>query len=298
MIMTDQNQGRSKQKSPLLKPTIVLLVKNVVAHDVDKSAAALAYYLMFALFPLLIFVNNLLGLLDLNVAAIIRVLYQFLPRDIVQLVEDYLDYVSNTSSKTLLWFALIFSVWFPMRAVKGLMNDVRLAYQLDKPQRPLAYTVRQLLFTIVFLLAMVLTLLFSILGQNVVSLIVGLLPDDVVQISEYLLSAWQYVRFLPAGLFMLAAIVALYAGSLDSRQSIKTILPGGAGALAAWMVVSIIFSFYVENFANYSVIYGTLGTVMVLLLWLYLTAVILILGAELNAALLAVRSDRIPDAQQ
>ncbi len=68
-------------------------------------------------------------------------------------------------------------------------------------------------------------------------------------------------------------------------------MPGIAAALTSWMIVSIGFSFYVENFANYSIIYGTLGAVIVLLIWLYMTAAILILGAELNVALLKVHSE-------
>ena len=94
---------------------------------------------------------------------------------------------------------------------------------------------------------------------------------------------------------MLAAVGTLYAAALDKRQPVKALLPGIMAALLAWMVVSVGFSFYVENFANYSVIYGTLGAVIVLMMWLYMTAVILILGAELNAALLTVRRERKDD---
>jgi len=84
---------------------------------------------------------------------------------------------------------------------------------------------------------------------------------------------------------MLFSIGSLYSFALDKRPPVKKILPGIFGALLSWMVVSVGFSFYAENFANYSIIYGTLGAVMVLLVWLYMTALVLILGAELNAAI-------------
>ena len=87
---------------------------------------------------------------------------------------------------------------------------------------------------------------------------------------------------------MLAALGTLYAASMDKRQPIKTFLPGIFFALFGWMLVSIGFSFYVEHFADFSVVYDTLGAVVVLLTWLYMTAVILILGAELNAVLQTV----------
>ena len=251
-----------------------------------KNAAALAYYLLFALFPLLIFLSNVLGLLKLDITSITQVLQRILPSDIVGLVESYLEHVSHTSSPVLLWFALIFSIWFPMRAAKGLMDDVRLAYHLDKPTDPVRYTIRQLAYTVVLLLVIGMTLLFSTLGKHVLGYINYLIPEQKMRISVYFIEIWQYLRFIPVALLMYAALGTLYAASLDKRQYIKNILPGMITALTTWMIVSVGFSFYVENFANYSVIYGTLGAVIVLLMWLYMTAVILILGAELNVAIL------------
>lgn len=281
---------KATRKSRLLTPTLRLLGKNILAHDVGKNAAALAYYLLFALFPLLIFLSNLLGLLNLNVTAITQTLQQVLPRDVVGIIENYLDHVSHTSSRLLLWFALVFSVWFPMRAARGLMNDVRLAYRLDKPARPFGYMLRQLIYTVVLLLVIGLTLILSTFGKRVLGAVNELLPDHVKQIPLWLLGLWQYLRFVPVGILMFAAIGTLYEAALDQWQPLRSILPGILAALISWLIVSVGFSFYVEHFANYSVIYGTLGAVIVLLMWLYMTAIILIVGAELNAALQAVRA--------
>lgn len=177
-----------------------------------------------------------------------------------------------------------------MRATRGLMDDVRLAYHLDKPARPIAYTLRQLLYTVVLLLVIGLTLLLSTLGKRVLGYINYSIPEGARLFSNYFLGIWQYLRFFPVGLLMFAALGTLYATALDKRQTVKAMRPGIIFALVVWMLVSVCFSFYVENFANYSIIYGTLGAVIVLLMWLYMTAVILIMGAELNAALLSVRS--------
>jgi len=279
---------RNKKRSVVIS-ALRLVIQNFFEHNVGKNAAALAYYLLFALFPMLIFLSNLLGLLDLNISEIIQILQRFLPKDVVGIVESYLDHVSHTSSQSMLWFALVFTVWFPMRAAKGLMDDVRLAYHLGKPAHPVSYTIRQLVYTVVLLIVVGLTLLFSTLGKQVLGYLNHLIPEKTLRISDYLLTVWQYLRFIPVGALMFAALGTLYAASLDKRQPWEEMLPGITAALVSWIVVSIGFSVYVENFANYSVIYGTLGAVIVLLMWLYMTAVILILGAELNAALRTVR---------
>lgn len=280
-------------KKSVLRQTLRLLFTNLFEHNVGKSAAALAYYLLFALFPLLIFASNLLGLLDLNINAVTETLSHFMPKDVVGLVENYLDYVSHTSSKTLLWFALVFSIWFPMRAVKGLMLDVRKAYHLGTPKKLIRYEIRQLIYTVVFLIVIAVTLFLSTMGENILSLIFEYFPKNAPKISGYLLNIWQYVRFIPAGILMFVALGTLYAMSMDEKQKFRTFLPGITLALFGWMIVSIGFSFYVENFASYSIIYGTLGTVIILMVWLYMTSLILIIGAELNAALKTIRQSEV-----
>ena len=273
-----------------LKQTVLLLIRNYSQHNVGKNAAALAYYLLFAIFPLLIFASNLLGLLKLDVYAITQTLSNFLPKDIVGLIESYLDYISHTSGHLLLWFSLVFSIWFPMRAVKGLMDDVRLAHHLSKPPNSLKYRLRQLIYTVVFLVVIILTLALSTLGEHVLGYIGRLLPENTPRISGFIPDFWQYLRFIPMALLMFAALGALYALSMDKRPPIRQILPGIIAALISWMIVSIGFSFYVENFAHYSLIYGTMGAMIVLLMWLYMTALVLILGAEFNAALTEIHS--------
>ena len=273
-----------------LKQTVLLLIRNYSQHNVGKNAAALAYYLLFAIFPLLIFASNLLGLLKLDVFSITQTLSNFLPKDIVGLIESYLDYISHTSGHLLLWFSLVFSIWFPMRAVKGLMDDVRLAHHLSKPPNSLKYRLRQLIYTVVFLVVIILTLALSTLGEHVLGYIGRLLPENTPRISGFIPDFWQYLRFIPMALLMFAALGTLYAFSMDKRPPIKQILPGIIAALISWMIVSIGFSFYVENFAHYSLIYGTMGAMIVLLMWLYMTALVLILGAEFNAALTEIHS--------
>lgn len=266
--------------------TVRRLLSNITEHDVPKSAAALTYYLLFALFPLMIFISNLLGLLELDVASITAALLPVLPDDAVYLLESYLKHVTDNSSKVLFWFSLVFTVWFPMRAVKGLMDDVRLAYGLGKPANPVPYTVRQLVFTVVFLVFIVLLFLLAILGRRFVTTVTDWLGvGQIVQIPLVLLNLWQYLRFILLAAIMFAAVGMLYAVAQDRINRVSTVMPGTLLAMVSWLAISIGFSVYVENFSNYSVIYGTLGAVIVLLVWLYLTSFVLILGAEFNAVL-------------
>lgn len=295
MRSKDGSAANGQKKGFLRKAVCQTLIRSA-EHGIGKSAAALTYYLLFAMFPLLIFISNLLGLLELNVDSITTTLLPIMPDDVVYLLEAYLNHVDDTSSQVLLWFSLAFSVWFPLRAVQSLMDDVRGAYQLKKPEKPVRYAIRQVLFTIAFLVIVVLTLVISVFGRRFIFTVTQWLGlDQILPLSPSLLNLWQYLRFILLCVLMFAVLVLLYTVAQDKRSSIKSLMPGITLSLVAWLVISIGFSVYVENFGSYSVIYGTLGTVIVLLVWLYMTSFILILGAEFNAALIAVREERRED---
>ncbi len=268
----------------MIKEMLCLLIDNYFEHRVGRKAASLAYYLLFAMFPLLIFISNLLGRLEMDVTAVTKEMQSFLPRDAVDLIGAYLEHVAAASETSLLWFSLVFTIYFPMRATKGVMDDVRTAYHLGKPKWPVSYGIRQLLFTVVWLVVIMLALTSSTLGQKVFVWWGTRIPDAI--------RFWAYLRFPVLAACMLIALTMLYAMAQDRRQPLRSLLPGAGLAAAGWLAASIGFSFYAENFANYSVIYGTLGAVIVLLLWLYLTAVLLILGAEFNVVWWTVRKAR------
>lgn len=253
------------------------LARRYTAHDVGQQSAAMAYYLLFTIFPMLIFISSLLGVLNLDLEGVANILSAFLPKTVVELGQTYLAYVSSTASTTILWFSLVFSIYFPARAANCLMRCVRQAYGLRRPDRPLLYRIRMLLFTVYLIVVIVLALVLMTMGQRVLQFFIGHLNP-----SRPLLALWDTLRFVILGVLLFATLGLLYAMSQDHRQPAIYIVPGAVCSLVAWMLLSIGFSFYVENFANYSVIYGTLGAVIVLLVWLYLSATTLILGAELN----------------
>ena len=262
------------------------LLRRYFIHDVGRQSAALAYYLLFMLFPFLIFLSSLLGLLDLDISGITRSLEALLPAGVLDVVETYLSYVSHTSSTAMLWFGLVFSIYFPMRAADCLMHAVRRAYHLPHPKNQVFYTAKVLLYTVFLLVSISLALALATVGRQVLQF-----AGRFVVVPEAFIDLWSDLRFVILGGVMFAAVGLLYAAAQDVRQPARNVVPGVLAALIGWMVVSAAFSFYVENFANYSVIYGALGTVIVLMMWLNLTAVVLIMGAEVNGALLAMRTE-------
>ena len=147
----------------------VQLVRRYYLHDVGRDSAALTYYLLFALFPLMVFVSTLLGILKLDVDNISQFLSQLVPADVVSVLEAYLIYVSANASRQLLWFSLVFSIWFPMRATSCLLHSLRKAFNVGPPRKMLLNQLAILLFTVWLILSIGLTLLLVTVGRRALS---------------------------------------------------------------------------------------------------------------------------------
>lgn len=261
-------------------------------HDVARDSAALTYYLLFALFPLLIFISVLLGALQLDVESISTFLSNFAPPAVVGIVKAYLRYVSGNASKELLWFSLVFSVWFPMRATSCLMHSVRKAFNASRPDSMWRGTLRTLIFAILLIISIVLTTLLTMVGRRALEFV-----SARVMIPEGFINVWSYLRFILMGIVMAVMLGALYMLALGKRMPVRQVMPGVLSSLAAWLGVSMAFSYYVEHFAHYAELYGSIATIVVALLWLYWSGTVLILGAELNGALIAEREQRTSPAR-
>lgn len=273
----------------LLKPIIrrlrpaMRLFTRCTKDEVTTRAAALAYYLVFSIFPLLILFSLIIGSLHIDTATMDILLARVLPKDMIDMLKGYLDYVTRTFDMKLLMFALVFSIYFPWRFIRSLMDGIRISYRQESEESFIRRTLKQILCTLLIPLTLAASLILIILGHNVITFLVSLLPSQTLRLSDFLLTLWQYGRFLIAAAIMSIALIILYRCSIPTRVPFKTLLPGIVFSIIAWVISSIAFSFYVENFGDYSVIYGTLGAFVILLLWLYLTGLIFLAGSEINA---------------
>ena len=267
------------------------MIRRYYVHDVARDSAALTYYLLFAIFPLLIFVSTLLGVLELDIASITAVLAPILPSDVVDIIRTYLEYVAANQSRQLLWFSLVFSIWFPMRSTGCLMHSLRKAFGRSAPENILLGQLRTLLFTIWMIFVIGLTLALVVVGRRALYFLSGFLP-----LSETFISVWGYLRFIILGLVMAISLGILYQLALGQRRPLREVLPGVGSSLAAWLVLSMAFSYYVENMARYAQLYGSIATIVVVLLWLYMSGQVLILGAELSASLIHRKKHAAPSS--
>ena len=268
------------------------LGQNFFAHDVGRDSAALSYYLLFAIFPMLILVSILLGLLQLDMESTLAVLSRLIPEEVVQVIESYLTYVSGLQSPRLLWFCMVFSIWFPMRAISCLTHSIRKAFGKPQPENPLKNQLLLLIGALLLIVVISLALVLIVIGRRVLEL-----AARVVTLSPGFIALWSYGRFLILFVVVFLSIAGVYSLALGRRMPWRETLPGVSFSVCAGTLLGMLFSYYVENFGQYSILYGSIATIIVVLLWLYMTSNVLVLGAELSAELSRRRHARLVDKE-
>lgn len=245
---------------------------------VAMSAAELAYYLLFSLFPLLIFINAAVSTLHISAAEMLNALNIVLPTEVVQLITEYMEYISGLKSNTLLYAGLVLTIYMLFRSMNSLMNSIMNVYRIHR--RGALYYIGVVLFSILLLVS-----IFVFLAALMIS---GKLLTSVghyVYIAPSFIRVWDLLRMFLAPLYMFLMLALFYHVVGRGRYKFRQSLPGAVFSLIIWTAATVGFSYYVTNMGNYSLLYGSIGAIMVLMFWLWLTGIVLILGGELNHVL-------------
>lgn len=268
---------QAKQK-PVVLRVIHQLTLRYFTDTVGRSAAELAYYLLFALFPTLIFLNAVISLLHLSESALVSNLGSILPPQVMEIITTYLSYIQGLDARVLLYACLVLAVYAISRAVVSLMRAVARAYRI--PRQGVFNSIVGILMAIALMVVAVLLLVLIMVSENLLLEI-----NQVITIPAVLIRIWGVLRLTVAPLLMFGLLAGFYAVVSFGKYTFWQSLPGAGGAVLSWFLLTSGFSYYMSNISRYSILYGSLTAFMVLMLWLHLTGVLLIMGGELNSVL-------------
>jgi membrane protein len=250
------------------------------ADEVSDRAAALAYYFLFALFPALLFLTALLGFLPIPnlMDRLMEYISEALPGDAASILQKTLTEIMGGASSGLLSIGVLGALWAGSNGMASIMSALNVAYDV-KETRP---------WWKAKLLAVVLTLGFSgfILTALVLMVFGPKIGETVagwVGLGAVFTLVWN-IASIPLVMVLVAIGIALvYYLAPNVEQHWRWVTPGSVVALVLWLVASFGLRFYVTHFANYNATYGSIGGVILLMLWLYLSGMALLLGAEVNS---------------
>ncbi|UAL49407.1 YihY/virulence factor BrkB family protein [Sutcliffiella horikoshii] len=241
-------------------------------------AAEQAYYYMLSLFPLLVLALSIIPYLNIDPQKVIEFLQTMMPPETVSVFEENINEFVNKPNGGLLTFGILGTIWSASNGMNAFISAMNEAFNVEE-SRPF-YLVRLLSIglTIGLIFAFLIAFFLPVFGGIIIKQL-----ESVIYIPGSTAIILNILRFIIAFFVIFTIITVLYRIAPDISKSFKQLLPGAVVATVIWQLVSLCFSFYVSNFGNYSATYGSLGGVIILMLWLFLTGLALVIGGEINA---------------
>ena len=249
--------------------------------NVGRAAAELAYFLILSFFPVLICLNAIIGTLHLDVVSILENASIIIPEAALTVLTEYVRYITSNQSTTLLIGGIIMTLFPASAAIRSLMNIMDEIYG-RKSYTGLWQIVASVAFSVLFLLTIYLSLVVVLTGNW----FFHLLEDFIHRFPRFshltLPWQWQWMRFVILFCLVMTFVMLLYRATAPREKPRPPVIFGAFLASVALVASSVIFSFFIGLSSRYSLVYGSLASVVILLVWLYLLGNILILGNCFN----------------
>ena len=254
--------------------------KEVLDDDVLSLAAELAYYFFLALFPALLFVVALASFLPVDnlIEDITNRMSGFAPPDVIEIVREQLTKITSGEHGGLLTAGMLLTLWSSSAGMMAIINTLNKAYDLEESRPWWKVRLTAIGLTIALALFIVISFALVIVGPQLAETLAGRFG-----LSEVFVWTWWILQWPVVFLLVATAVGIAYYFAPDAEQEWVWLTPGSVLATLLWLLFSLGFRVYVVNFADYNETYGTIGGVIVLLLWFYASGLAILIGAELNA---------------
>ncbi len=272
------------------KKVLKRVAERIKEDHIPIVSAGVAFYAFLAIFPGIMALFSIYGLaLDAQSAQEqIERLATVMPQESISVIEGRMDKLMETSASALGWgtaFGFLIALWSANRGIKSLFNGLDVAYRVDNRRGFFKQNALTLAFTLGTIVVIIVSLGFIVIFPALVNTI-GL-PGTAEGLINWL--RWPILAIL-----VVLAISLIYKhGPARETPGFVWVVYGAAAATVAWLIASWGFSIYVNNFGNFSEIYGSLSAVVVLLLWLFISSFIILVGGELNRAAESYAEDQL-----
>ncbi|WP_164525618.1 YihY/virulence factor BrkB family protein [Siminovitchia acidinfaciens] len=252
--------------------------KRISDNDVTGFAAQLSYFFLLSLFPMLIFLFTLLPYTPLTQEDIFHLIKDFAPEETYTMIKRTISGIMDNRSSGLLSVGFIATLWAASKGMNALMKSLNRAYDVEEKRSFIVSRGLSIVLTIAMIFVFMLALLLPVFGKQL-----GLFIFSYLGLSDQFLKIWGAIRWILSPVILFLVFLAVYYLAPNIRIRCVTAIPGSIFASLGWIVVSLGFSFYVSNFGNYTAMYGSIGTIIIMMLWFYFSAIIIMVGGEINS---------------
>ncbi len=248
--------------------------------DVAGNSAQLAYFFLLSLFPFIIFLLTLVAYLPFKVESVLNLVDRYAPGETMDFIKQNVSQLLENKNGSLLSIGLIGTLFAASNGINAFVRVINKSYEIKETRPFFIARFISIVLTIAIFLVVIIALLLPVFGK-----IIGTYLFSFLGFSDEFLQLWDTLRWAFSFFVMFSALLFLYKLAPEKRVTFSEAFPGALFATLGWQFSSLAFAFYVEKFGHFATTYGSLGVVIVLMIWLYISAMIIILGAEMNATL-------------
>ncbi|WP_250277855.1 YihY/virulence factor BrkB family protein [[Clostridium] colinum] len=259
---------------------IKILIKKTTENELMLMANALTYKLLIAIFPFIIFLMTLLGFSNLDIGKYIIEFGKTLPKPIENILMVFVQEVIQTKSVSLLSTSFLVTIYSASTGFNSIIQGLNRAYEQDDTRSFILKRGTSVMLVFIFAILVNCSLLLFIFSDYIGELIIKYTPLEFI--PYFLNSIFLYI-FISA--ILLVMVLVIYKISISKKVSLKNILPGAIITVLGWLILSKGFNIYINNFSRYSKIYGSIGSIFVLVIWINMVSLILLLGGQINSIL-------------
>lgn len=253
-------------------------MKRFSENNITLLAAALAYYFLLAVFPLLIVGFAIIPYFNISPEEAVSFIGSILPEGLAATFEENIISLVQTPRGGLLTVGILGTIWSASNGINAFIQASNQAFEAEETRPFIKVRGTAVLLTLGVILAAISSITLLVFGDVIVRFL-----TSFVGISTGTGLILQVSRFIMAIIIITSILLVLYRVAPNKSIPFKHILPGTLAASVLWLASSFAFSIYVSNFGNYSATYGSLGGIIILMIWFFLTGIILLVGALLNS---------------
>ncbi len=248
-------------------------------HDkVFLLGSSQAFYYLLSLFPIIVIGLAIIPYLNIDPTGAVDFLKETLPGDMASVFEKEILNLINNPRGWLLVFGIIGALWSTSNAVHALITSINEAYDIKETRSLIFMRAIALVFAAGMIIAFIITMIFPVFGHLMLDFLKNFFDIDIA-----LSGLLQVLRWVFALLFIIVFLSLLYRFAPNLKLPLTHVLPGAITVSILWQILTFGLYIYVSNFGAFSAIYGSLGVLIIIMIWFFLTGIILMIGAIINA---------------
>ncbi|MGL6174508.1 MAG: YihY/virulence factor BrkB family protein [Cellulosilyticaceae bacterium] len=260
----------------------IKLKKRFTGHNITARSAQMTYYWILAFFPFLIVIMSILSYTSIAEAEFLEYISNYVPDAIIPFIENTLTQLIQYRSTTLLSFGVVVTIWSASAAVNVMIKGIHTAYSAVDGRPFWIRKIISMFYTLIFAVLIAVMIIILVFGSNIGEYVINLfIPND----AWYYGPIWELFRLTAPLAAILVGLYMMYKFIPRRHLRYKNVWAGTIFASLGWYIFSFMFSLYVNHFSKYNQMYGSIGGMFILIIWLYTTGILLLLGAEINALL-------------